>query len=57
MLFRRAGLLNRLAESNVEGVSADVAGLFQAYRRSTVARLLTRELLLACKDAPRGNEL
>ncbi|CAI7728429.1 unnamed protein product [Closterium sp. NIES-53] len=56
VIRRLKGLLNRLSESNVDAISADVSTLFQLHKRSLVAALVTDEVITACTNAPRGNE-
>ena len=45
LLRRVRGLLNRLAESNVQKVAADVVALFPTEGRRTVCRAVSEELL------------
>ena len=45
LLRRVRGLLNRLAESNLQRVAADVVALFPAEGRRTVCRAVSDELL------------
>ena len=53
LLRRVRGLLNRLAEGNVQKVAADVVALFPAEGRRTVCRAVSEELL-AVSQGPDG---
>ncbi|XP_024971737.1 nucleolar MIF4G domain-containing protein 1 [Cynara cardunculus var. scolymus] len=53
---RVRGLLNRLSESNVEGIAGDMSTIFQSIARSVGAQIISEEILASCSGGPRGNE-
>ncbi|XP_050212543.1 uncharacterized protein LOC126664278 [Mercurialis annua] len=53
---RVRGLLNRLSETNVEAVTAEMATVFCSASRSVSSQIITDEVLAACSRGPRGNE-
>ncbi|KAK1431274.1 hypothetical protein QVD17_07730 [Tagetes erecta] len=55
---RVRGLLNRLGESNVEGITKDLSSIFQmqSISRSDGAQIISEEILTSCSGGPRGNE-
>lgn len=53
---RVRGLLNRLSESNVEGITGDMSTIFQSIARSVGTEIISEEILASCAGGPRGNE-
>ncbi|KAF5820240.1 putative MIF4G-like, type 3, initiation factor eIF-4 gamma, MA3, MIF4G-like domain superfamily [Helianthus annuus] len=53
---RVRGLLNRLGESNVEGITGEMSSIFQSISRSVGAQIISEEILTSCSSGPRGNE-
>lgn len=53
---RVRGLLNRLGESNVEGITSEMSTIFQSISRSDGAQIISEEILTSCSSGPRGNE-
>ncbi|XP_076895360.1 uncharacterized protein LOC143547956 isoform X2 [Bidens hawaiensis] len=53
---RVRGLLNRLGESNVEGITAEMSSIFQSISRSDGTQIISEEILASCSGGPRGNE-
>ncbi|KAJ0676715.1 putative MIF4G-like, type 3, initiation factor eIF-4 gamma, MA3, MIF4G-like domain superfamily [Helianthus annuus] len=53
---RVRGLLNRLGESNVEGITGEMSSIFQSISRSDGAQIISEEILTSCSSGPRGNE-
>ncbi|CAG9459980.1 unnamed protein product [Pedinophyceae sp. YPF-701] len=53
---RVRGLLNRLAEANMQGIVADVAGVYSEAGRGTVSRLVGEELVAAVSEGPRATD-
>ncbi|KAK9053397.1 hypothetical protein SSX86_030031 [Deinandra increscens subsp. villosa] len=53
---RVRGLLNRLSESNVEGIAGEMYSIFQSISRSDGAQIVSEEILTSCSGGPRGNE-
>lgn len=53
---RVRGLLNRLSESNVEGITSEMATIFQSIARGVGAQIVSEEILASCAGGPRGNE-
>lgn len=53
---RVRGLLNRLSESNVEGITGDMSAIFQSVARSVGAQIISEEILASCAGGPRGSE-
>eukprot|EP00850_Spirogloea_muscicola_P010670 SM000063S20060 [mRNA] locus=s63:523407:526932:- [translate_table: standard] len=52
---RVRGLVNRLAEGNVESVAAAAAALLQEHSRAAVSRAVTAEILAAAVRGPRAS--
>ncbi|KAI3706156.1 hypothetical protein L1987_76414 [Smallanthus sonchifolius] len=53
---RVRGLLNRLGESNVEGITREMSSCFVSISRSDGAQIISEEILKSCSGGPRGNE-
>lgn len=53
---RVRGLLNRLGESNVEGITGDMSAIFQSIARGVGVQIISEEILTSCSGGPRGNE-
>ncbi|KAL8234014.1 hypothetical protein R6Q59_020114 [Mikania micrantha] len=53
---RVRGLLNRLGESNVEGITGEMSSIFQSISRADGAQIISEEILTSCSGGPRGNE-
>ncbi|KAF5751439.1 MIF4G domain and MA3 domain-containing protein isoform 6 [Tripterygium wilfordii] len=53
---RVRGLLNRLSESNIESVTAEIASIFHSVSRSVSSQIFSEEVLASCSNGPRGNE-
>ncbi|KAF5776132.1 putative MIF4G-like, type 3, initiation factor eIF-4 gamma, MA3, MIF4G-like domain superfamily [Helianthus annuus] len=53
---RVRGLLNRLGESNVEGITGEMSSIFQSISRSDGTQIISEEILTSCSSGPRGNE-
>ncbi|GJS33712.1 nucleolar MIF4G domain-containing protein 1-like protein isoform X1 [Tanacetum coccineum] len=53
---RVRGLLNRLGESNVEGIAGEMSTIFQSISRSDDTQIISEEILTSCSSGPRGNE-
>ncbi|OMO67905.1 MIF4G-like, type 3 [Corchorus capsularis] len=53
---RVRGLLNRLSESNVESITAEIASIFRSTSRSVSSEIISQEVLVSCYNGPRGNE-
>ncbi|KAI3783247.1 hypothetical protein L1987_42323 [Smallanthus sonchifolius] len=53
---RVRGLLNRLGESNVEGITGEMSSIFQSISRSDGGQIISEEILTSCSGGPRGNE-
>ncbi|GBF89357.1 hypothetical protein Rsub_02235 [Raphidocelis subcapitata] len=53
---RITGLLNRLAESNLQGVVRDVAALYSSHGRRAVAAAVAERLVGAAEEGPRASE-
>ncbi|EPS66541.1 hypothetical protein M569_08230, partial [Genlisea aurea] len=53
---RLRGLLNRLSETNLEGITADVCRLFHSVGRSVGSQIISEEVVESCSSGPRGNE-
>ncbi|PWA57454.1 MIF4G domain-containing protein / MA3 domain-containing protein [Artemisia annua] len=53
---RVRGLLNRLGESNVEGITGEMSTIFQSISRSDGTQIISEEILASCSGGPRGNE-
>ncbi|KAI3764577.1 hypothetical protein L2E82_14588 [Cichorium intybus] len=50
---RVRGLLNRLSESNVEGITGDMSTIFQSIARSVGTEIINEEILASCAGGPR----
>ncbi|KAJ9545885.1 hypothetical protein OSB04_025592 [Centaurea solstitialis] len=53
---RVRGLLNRLSESNVEGITTEMSTIFQSIARSVGCQIMSEEILASCSRGPRGSE-
>ncbi|XP_022149359.1 nucleolar MIF4G domain-containing protein 1-like [Momordica charantia] len=53
---RVRGLLNRLSESNVESIIAEMSTIFRSISRSIASQVISEEVLASCSRGPRGNE-
>ncbi|CAH1445456.1 unnamed protein product [Lactuca virosa] len=53
---RVRGLLNRLSESNVEGITMEMSSIFHSIARGVGAQIISEEILASCAGGPRGNE-
>nr|XP_043618285.1 nucleolar MIF4G domain-containing protein 1 [Erigeron canadensis] len=53
---RVRGLLNRLGEANVEGITGEMSTIFQSISRSDGTKIISEEILASCSGGPRGNE-
>lgn len=53
---RIRGLLNRLSESNVESITAEISTIFHSVGRSIGSQVTGEEVLASCSGGPRGNE-
>ncbi|GKE27128.1 nucleolar MIF4G domain-containing protein 1, partial [Tanacetum coccineum] len=49
-------LLNRLGESNVEGIAGEMSTIFQSISRSDGTQIISEEILTSCSSGPCGNE-
>ncbi|KAL4421444.1 hypothetical protein ABPG75_010735 [Micractinium tetrahymenae] len=53
---RVRGLLNRLAEANIQGIVSDLAALYQAEGRRLVSDAVCAELIAAAAEGPRASD-
>ncbi|XP_010524992.1 PREDICTED: nucleolar MIF4G domain-containing protein 1 [Tarenaya hassleriana] len=53
---RVRGLLNRMTESNVESITAELSSIYRTVARSVASQIFCEEVLASCANGPRGNE-
>ena len=56
LVRRIRGLLNRLAETNLQGIVAELAALYESEGRSSVGKIVANELLASVAEGPRATE-
>ncbi|KAL7096394.1 hypothetical protein ACP275_10G076600 [Erythranthe tilingii] len=53
---RVRGLLNKLSETNVESITAEISTLLQSVGRTAGSQIVSEEVVASCSGGPRGNE-
>lgn len=53
---RVTGLLNRLAEANMQGIAKDVVQLYSEAGRRRISDIVAAQILSACSEGPRASE-